>query len=175
MSNYGLPPQQGRPEWPQQPPQHTQGPPPGGYYPPRGRPPRRRRTGLWVTLSIVGALFVIIVIAAAVAGARHSGGTASKPGAGQTVTYIVTGTGGANVMYGPAGSSLNGHVPMSITRPLGNPTFYSITAQLQGGGHVTCKLLVDGKVISSATADGSYNIASCEITNFGDGWQDANG
>ncbi|MGW2855370.1 hypothetical protein ACWDAZ_26320, partial [Streptomyces sp. NPDC001215] len=94
----------------------------------------------------------------------------------QTVTYVVTGTSGADVQYGPAGSSAQGTVPMNVTKPLKNPQYYSITAQLQGGGHVTCQLKVNGKVISQSTASGGYNIASCEISKdlFSDKWTDTN-
>ncbi|UXY23053.1 hypothetical protein N8I84_33395 [Streptomyces cynarae] len=94
----------------------------------------------------------------------------------QTVTYVVTGTGGADVQYGPAGSSAQGKVPMSVTKPLRNPQYYAITAQLQGGGHVTCQLKVNGKVISQSTASGGYNLASCEISKdiFSGKWTDTN-
>jgi Protein of unknown function (DUF732) len=81
----------------------------------------------------------------------------------QTVTYVVTGTSGAQVTYGPSGSNLSGTVPMSVTQPLGNPSYYAINAQLQGYGDISCKLEVDGVTISSATASGGYNIADCEI------------
>jgi hypothetical protein len=81
----------------------------------------------------------------------------------QTVTYVVTGTSGAQVTYGPAGSNFTGSVPMSDTQPLGSPSYYAINAQLQGYGEVSCKLEVDGVTISSATASGGYNIADCEI------------
>jgi hypothetical protein len=81
----------------------------------------------------------------------------------QTVTYVVTGTSGAQVTYGPAGSDLSGTVPMSVAQPLGNPSYYAINAQLQGYGDVSCMLEVDGVTISSATASGGYNIADCEI------------
>ena len=80
-----------------------------------------------------------------------------------TVEYIVTGTPGASVTYGPAGSDFNGAVPMDITAPLGSPAYYAINAQLQGGGSVSCTIKVDGKAISSATANGGFNIASCEV------------
>jgi hypothetical protein len=92
-----------------------------------------------------------------------------------SVTYIVTGS-YANVTYGPAGSDFNGTVPMHVTRPLGNPSYYAINAQLQGGGTVSCKIEVNGKVISSATASGGYNIADCEISQdpFSGGWQNDN-
>ena len=46
----------------------------------------------------------------------------------------------------------------------------------QGSGEISCKILVSGKVISSGTADGGYNIASCEISQdpFSGGWQNDN-
>lgn len=95
----------------------------------------------------------------------------------ETVTYVVSGGGSADVTYGPSGSSHSGSVPMSVTRPLGNPSYYAMDAQLQGyGGEVRCKLEIDGVTISSASASGGYNIASCEIgrnptTNS---WEDLN-
>jgi hypothetical protein len=81
----------------------------------------------------------------------------------QTVTYIVTGTSGAQVTYGPAGSDYNGSVPMRVTDHLGNPEYYAINAQLQGYGSVRCSIEVDGIPLSTASASGGYNIADCEI------------
>ncbi len=81
----------------------------------------------------------------------------------QTVTYVVTGTPGASVTYGPSGTDLTGSVPMSVSAALGTPSYYSINAQLQGAGEVKCQLEVDGVTLSSATASGGYNIADCEI------------
>ena len=81
----------------------------------------------------------------------------------QTVTYIVRGTPGAQVTYGPAGSDFNGTVPMKMTAHLGDPEYYAINAQLQGAGHVKCSIEVDGIPLSTASASGGYNIADCEI------------
>jgi hypothetical protein len=81
----------------------------------------------------------------------------------QTITYVVTGTPGADVTYGPAGSDFQGSVPMSVTKTLHSPQYYAIDAQLQGGGSVGCKLKVDGVTIASASASGGFNIADCEI------------
>jgi hypothetical protein len=93
----------------------------------------------------------------------------------QTITYVVTGTPGADVTYGPAGSNYQGSVPMSVARHLGTPQYYSISAQLQGNGSVRCKLKVDGVTIASASASGGYNIASCEIDqNTNGSWEDTN-
>ncbi|MFI9272726.1 hypothetical protein ACIGXM_18675 [Kitasatospora sp. NPDC052896] len=101
-------------------------------------------------------------------GARRPAASARRPStaatAPHTLTYVVTGAGSAAVQYGPAGSDLQGHAPMSVTQPLGNPSYYAISAQLQGGGAVSCQLEVDGQVISQATASGGYDIASCEIS-----------
>ena len=81
----------------------------------------------------------------------------------QTITYIVRGTPGAQVTYGPAGSDYNGTVPMKVTAHLGNPEYYAINAQLQGSGHIKCSIEVDGVPLSTASASGGYNIADCEI------------
>jgi hypothetical protein len=85
--------------------------------------------------------------------------------ANQTITYTVTGSGGvAEVTYGPSGSSTTGTSPMKVTRPLGDPSYYALTAQLQGSGTVTVTIAVDGKVVSKGTATGGYNIAQAEIS-----------
>jgi hypothetical protein len=81
----------------------------------------------------------------------------------QTITYIVRGTAGAQVTYGPAGSDFNGNVPMRVTRRLGDPEYYAINAQLQGGGSVSCSIEVDGILLSAGSASGGYDIANCEI------------
>jgi hypothetical protein len=94
----------------------------------------------------------------------------------QHVTYVVTGTSGAQVTYGPQGSSLDGRVPMHVTRRMsGSPLYYSVQAQLQGGGSVRCKILVNGRTVSSARATGGYNIAMCEISKdpLTGAWQSA--
>jgi hypothetical protein len=92
----------------------------------------------------------------------------------QTVTYVVTGD-SADVTYGPAGSDDQGNVPMSVSQPLSDPSYYSISAQLNGYGTVSCALEVDGVSISTASASGGYNIASCEIDQALNGsWENTN-
>jgi hypothetical protein len=82
----------------------------------------------------------------------------------QTVTYVVRGTpGAAQVTYGPAGLEFSGKVPMRVIRPLRDPRYYAIDAQLLGGGTVTCVIKIDGIPVSAATATGGDNIASCKI------------
>jgi hypothetical protein len=164
-----------------------------GYYPPpqyqqpqQPQPPRKRKGLAFFGCGGLGALVVLIAILASHSSPSSSAPAAglqptqaaqsSAPAAAQTVTYVVTGS-GADVTYGPTGTSISGAVPMHVTKPLGTPQYYSIDAQLQGGGTVSCKIEVDGKVISQSTASGSYNIASCEISQdpFSGAWSDTNG
>jgi hypothetical protein len=169
-------------EYPQ-PPYPPESPPYGSYQPPRQPPPRRRkRRKLPAVLAGLVAMFIVI-IAMAIANnhgtstSGSTGGGGSAMGTGSTVTYIVTGS-GAQVTYGPAGSDLSGNVPMKATAkiPSNAPDYYSISAQLQGDGKVSCEIEVSGKVVSSSIATGGYNIASCEIIQdpLSGNWQDAN-
>ncbi len=41
----------------------------------------------------------------------------------QTVTYVVTGTAGTSVTYGPSGTDISGSVPMSVSAALGTPSY----------------------------------------------------
>ena len=93
------------------------------------------------------------------------------------VTFIVSGS-YASVTYGPAGSNYTGSVPMDVTETIPGqpPIYYAIDAQLQGGGTVSCKIEVNGQTISQGTAQGGYNIATCEISQdpLSGGWTDTN-
>jgi Protein of unknown function (DUF732) len=91
----------------------------------------------------------------------------------QKVTYVATGS-SADVTYGPSGSGYQGSAPLTVTKPLvGNPQFYSISAQLKNGGTVTCQIKVDGVTIVSASASGSTNVASCAMDQDLNGsWQE---
>ena len=89
----------------------------------------------------------------------------------QQVTYVVTGS-AAHVTYGPSGANFEGTGPLSVSQPLGQPQFYSINAQLTGGGSVTCLLKVDGVTIASNSASGNGNIASCQMDqNLNGSWE----
>lgn len=125
----------------------------------------------WLAAGAASGVVLLTGCGSAVAQQPHQAGTtapsapATAPGhhSRPTVTYVVTGS-TADVTWGPAGSNHQGAVPLHVTRRLGHPQYYAITAQLQGGGSVRCKILVSGKVISKARASGSYNIAQCEIS-----------
>jgi hypothetical protein len=184
---------------PPQPPRQPQYQPQPQYAP--GAPPqppqrhRKSRKGLaFLGCGGLGALVVLIAVLASSssqspsapaagtqqtqAAAPPAQSAAPAKAAAQTVTYVVTGS-DAQVTYGPAGSSLSGSVPMRVTKdiPSSAPLYYDIQAQLQGGGSVSCEIEVNGAVISSSTATGGYNIASCEIGQdpFSGQWQDDNG
>jgi len=110
------------------------------------------------------------------ASASMAASNASNPASAQTLTYEVIGS-AADVTYGPAGSTLSGTIPMKVNVKLGNAIYYSLTAQLQGGGRVTVKILINGKVISESNATGGYNIATAEISQdpLTGEWTDTNG
>ena len=112
-----------------------------------------------IALGILGVLAAIGILIAVTVG-KSASSTASS---GSTITFIVTGD-RAQVTYGPAGSNLAGTVPMRQAQPLGNPLYYAIDAQLQGGGEVTCQILIDGSIIAQSVATGGYNIAACEVS-----------
>lgn len=187
--------QYGQQSQPYRQPQYQQQPQPQfqpRHQPPR--PPRRRkpnkalRVFAWGSVSFLLLVVMIIVLssksssptaaptqAQPAAPAQPAAKAKAEAPAAQTVTYVVTGS-TANVTYGPAGTDLSGSVPMHVAKPLGTPSYYAITAQLQGGGTVSCKIEVDGKTISSSTAQGGYNIAQCEISQdpLSGQWQDTN-
>ena len=91
------------------------------------------------------------------------------------IEFIVTGS-PSDVTYGPSGTDLSGGVPMDVTQKLRNPEYYAISAQLNGDGSVSCEIKVGGKVVSRGQASGSYNIASCEISQnpLTGNWEDDN-
>lgn len=124
-----------------------------------------RHPGLVAVAAVVGI--------GVIAGVVTQAGGSSSPGTG-TVTYVVSGD-PANVTYGPAGSDLQGTVPMQAGAPLGDATYYALNAQLQQDGTVTCQILVNGTAVSSGTASGLGGLARCEIIRDSSGdWVDAN-
>lgn len=178
-------------------------PPQPQYAPQPPQRPHKSRKGLaFLGCGGLGALVILIAILASLsspssssppaasqqqsapapsqsaAPAQPAAKAAANAPAAQTVTYVVTGS-DADVTYGPAGSSFSGSVPMHVTKdiPSSAPIYYAINAQLQGGGSVSCQILVNGQVISGSTATGGYNIAQCEIGQdpLSGQWEDDNG
>ena len=119
-------------------------------------------------------------VAAAPAAARPSSSARSRTarsGPRPILTYRVTGTAGARVTYGPAGTYLTGRAPLQVTARLGNPLYYFITAQLAGRGSVECEILIGTKVMAESGASGRHNLASCQISRdpLSGKWQHAGG
>ncbi len=116
--------------------------------------------------------------AAPVAARPKSRPRAAKNGPRPILTYRVTGTPGARVTYGPAGTYLTGRAPLQVTARLGNPLYYFITVQLSRRGSVECEILIGTKVMAESAATGRHNnLASCQISRdpLSRKWQDAGG
>jgi hypothetical protein len=176
-------------------------PPPGGHSilglnPPRRRQPGRRhqvRNGMLIGL---GCLIVIVAIGTGLTGEKfptsssRSHARAGQPAAAASaaarprstgsgprsiLTYRVTGTPGARVTYGPAGTYLAGQAPLRVTARLGSPLYYFITAELPGSGSVECEILIGTKVMTKSVATGRHSLASCQISRdpLSGKWQDA--
>lgn len=138
--------------------------------------------------AIMGGIILLLIIVSAVQGrssSTNAGASASsatpaavvKKAPKHTVEFIVTGS-PADVTYGHGGSTSHGTVPMHLTKPLnGGASDYTLTAVLGNSGHVTVKILVDGKLIAKATAEGLYQSADAVITKnpFTDQWENALG
>lgn len=147
--------------------------------------------------AILGGITLLLIIVSAVQGRNTTNAGASvspvsnsstpatsatpasavKKAHGHTVEFVVTGS-PADVTYGHGGSTSHGTVPMHLTKALnGGATDYTLTAVLGNGGHVTVKILVDGKVIAKATGEGLYQSADVVITKnpFTDQWENALG
>jgi hypothetical protein len=79
---------------------------------------------------------------------------------------------GVDITYGSDTDNLQGRgLPMTKTLTLKDDAmYYSVTAQLQGGGDVHCSVTVDGKT-KTGHAAGGYNICSAQLSGgiFG-GW-----
>ncbi|MBN9797754.1 MmpS family transport accessory protein [Pseudonocardia alni] len=91
--------------------------------------------------------------------------TAPTAPAAAQITYEVTGSGsGVTITFGRGTSvaQVSGtDLPWERTAPAaGEPTDYSVTAA-GGSGELSCRILVDGAVISEESADGDYSAVSC--------------
>jgi hypothetical protein len=99
------------------------------------------------------------------------------------VTYQCAGSApvGINITYGPSNSGLQAtSLPFATHDDAISHTaqYYAITAQLQGGGDVTCTVTVTGAghtITSSGTARGGHNEATPQIcSDFAAGWSACN-
>lgn len=118
----------------------------------------------------------------ATSGASPSTDASKAPAQGaseHTVTYDVTGNGtkATSVAYltfdnGSSGTSQANDtaIPFHKTVPikggsLFSTSIFSLVAQSADGTSITCKITVDGKVISTNTSTGQYAVATCSGSN----------
>jgi hypothetical protein len=108
-----------------------------------------------------------------------------------TVTFTVTGWGNPSVTYGSDSDNRDGGGTLGQlsdgnalpwTRSLkfdGNASYYSLDAQLEGSGDISCKIVVSGPgdaplTVSHGHASGGYNICSAQAApsdSTGTSWQ----
>lgn len=98
----------------------------------------------------------------------------NTPASPTKVEFIVSGTApdGIDITYGPSGSNFEGPSTLDGTATMsvpfdGSADYYAIDAQLQGGGSITCKIVVTGPgdaplTVSSGAASGDYNICDAQ-------------
>jgi hypothetical protein len=140
--------------------------------------PARTRKSPWrivLGIAVVGAILVGITSWATAGNKTSSSGSSSS--STRTVLYEVEGTAtSVDITFEtPSGTSQgsNKKVPLanrdsgkrgiSVTMDRGD--FVYISAQNQGKtGTVTCKISVDGVLVSKVTSSGAYAIASCDGT-----------
>ncbi|MET3959818.1 hypothetical protein ABIE52_006753 [Rhodococcus sp. OAS809] len=169
---YGQQPQQPYGQQPQQPYGQPQQP---GYapYAQQPLPPQKKKKWPWILLAIV-VVFIALVAGctALVGGAINSVDEESKKEI--VVTYEVTGeSDGAIVTY--TGNDSNISQDTAATLPwtkdvtvTGLIKVATLTASngFDGTGSITCKIIVDGQVLTENTANGAGASASCTESDF---------
>jgi len=165
---------------------------PGPQPPPR----RKRHTARNILAGLGGLIGVIIAVtvannhgsgngaaapaANAATQAAQSSPSAAAPAPSNTpatptkVEFIVSGTApdGIDITYGPSGSNFSGPSTLDGTATMsvpfdGSAEYYALNAQLQGGGSITCKIVVTGPgdnplTVSSGAASGGFNICDAQ-------------
>ncbi|BBG00902.1 hypothetical protein Pdca_21110 [Pseudonocardia autotrophica] len=97
-------------------------------------------------------------------GAAPAVDAAAEPAAAE-VTFEVTGSGTADTITVGRGTSVTqvtgADLPWDRTSPAADePTDYSVSAT-GGSGEISCRILVDGAVISEESAEGNFSAVSC--------------
>ena len=140
----------------------------------RGSESRAVRLGQ--ALKVLFPLALVGLIASGASSCDTSGGGSSKGSGATQVQFSVTGSApaGVDITYGNDSSNYQGpkHPPMNKTlRVQDNALYYDVTAQLQGGGSVTCSVKI-GDAVKVGHAKGSYNICSAQLNSdpINGGW-----
>jgi hypothetical protein len=151
-------------------------PPQVGYPPQPGFPPQAgpkkpvyKRVWFWLVMIVAAITILIVVIVAAASNAIIKAARTNH-----TIVYGVTGSGTANITYdsfdnGHNGSAQNSDVSLPWTKTIvgsGIFNYYTVTATLsEAGGTLTCSISVDGRRISTNSANGAFASASCSGTS----------
>ena len=163
---------------------------PTGQWPPPPPAPKKTRKWPWI---VGGAVLLIVLISAinsggspaptGTTGAAPSAAPSSAPsaagGGAETsapaasgVVFEVTGSGRAtSISYGTNGgvSQANGErLPWTESVEASDGFgVYSLTAQSNGSGEITCRITVDGEEIARQTSTGQYAVVSCSGSDTG--------
>ncbi|HEY3206155.1 MAG TPA: hypothetical protein VGJ58_04315 [Gaiellaceae bacterium] len=118
---------------------------------------------LRLAVRIAAPLALAILVVSGTSGC----GSGGKGGGAKSAQFSVTGSApqGVDITYGSDGTNLQGpkHPPMNKTMNVNNDAlYYQVTAQLQGGGNVTCKVKI-GDAVKTGHARGGYNICSAQL------------
>jgi hypothetical protein len=130
-----------------------------------------RRVRLYST--IMGLALVLALATGASSCDTVTGEDSSSGAEGATeVSFSVTGSApnGVDITYGSDSSNYEGSSPpYDATLTIdGNALYYAVTAQLSGGGDVTCEVRI-GDVVRTGHAVGGYNICSAQLNKSYDG------
>lgn len=140
---------------------------PEGYKLQKEKKPFYKRLGCIIPLAIVALL--IIAVAAGLGGENSSSDSTSDSAEGNTLTYQVETDGStSNVTYVQQGSNISQEqgVQSGWSKDVQFDSKFdaigaNMTAQLDGSGTVTCRILWNGEVVSETTSTGDYVVASC--------------
>ena len=92
------------------------------------------------------------------------GDSSGKRSGTPQVEFIVTGSApnGVDITYGDGTSNQQkSSLPLDVTRPITKNVLYWVMAQLQGGGRITCKVII-GKTARAGHAIGGYNTCTAQ-------------
>jgi hypothetical protein len=114
-------------------------------------------------------LALAVAVTTGASSCETSGGGPSKGSGATEAVFSVTGSApaGVDITYGSDGSNYQGpsqppmHETLNIQK---DALYYQVTAQLQGGGDITCKLEI-GDAVKIGHARGGYNICSAQLNS----------
>jgi hypothetical protein len=93
-----------------------------------------------------------------------NGGSSGKRSEAPQVEFIVTGSApnGVDITYGDDTSNYQARsLPLDVTWSIKKNVLYWVMAQLQGGGRITCKVII-GTGVRGGHAVGGYNTCTAQ-------------